>query len=533
MDFGIVLLKVVRGLMAFLVFSLLIVSSLTAYAGGRHSPELRGRSAEIQEAPEVLTSWLNSIGREDLSVLLGKVLAEDNRTLVSSVLRTVQDLMFSGSPASLFVGAKHLIALRLLNGSEDLSIGVKDLSQLLFYTTLYLNSTGYTTLSGVLLKVLSGLVSYGDHSDLSYFMLYLTRGETLPNVSEGLRSSLRLQILNFLDYVELGEFKKAVELGVNTSHTDSLVIGSYMYVVASIYLKHVPTVNPVTSSQSSDSGVVLRVLEIIERMNLTTTVSEILRRIPAEELWAVLNKLNILNNLEGVDEGMLVEEINKYLVERHFDDTLETGLLPRPWSTSTTVVSVEPLVEGRDSTFSYRLTNELKTLMNLVASKTSLEALRKSSIISGGTPSKSSMLIDSSATFYDTVFIVVISFTLTLGVVPLAIRFGRTRRIPVTSTASIEFPRDENMINSVAVMSFWRVVSKLTSRLEMHVGRHETHRELKTRIVEKAGRAMNEGFTELMDMLTQYYELVRFGNMCEDEVVKSEVRRIEESILKE
>lgn len=533
MNVGITFHKVAEGLAAFLIVSLLIATPITSYAEPRHSPELHGRSAEIQEAPEALISWVSSLGREDLGISLREALDTNNQTLVRSALKSIQNLIFSDSPTSLFVGVKHLTALKLLNWSDDLSVSTKDFSRLLYYVTLHLNKTDYTALSKALLTVLSGVVSYGDHSKLSYFMLYLARDEVIPNVSEGLRSSLRLQILKFLDYIESGELKKAVEVGVNTSYSNSLIIGSYMYVVASIYSKYTPPANPTSGLQDSSKGVEVasRVLEIIERMNLTTTLAEILKRIPAEDLWAALNKLNILNTLDVLDEEVLVGEISKYLMEQRLETPPEAGLPLRPWGSGTTVVKVETTAGGQGSSPSYRLTNELNTLMNLAAAKAALEVRQKSS----GTSEtlQSSILSDSPAGLYGPAFITILSFMLVLSMVLFAVKLGKAFRMPAPTIGTTEPLHVEAVINSTVVKIFWRVINELANRLDVRVEKHETHREIKTKIIEKAIQVVSRELPELLNLLTQYYELVRFGNVCEDEVMRSEARRVEESILKE
>lgn len=511
-----------------LVLFLVLTGFTVVYAESRHSPELLDRSLEIQRAPEVLGSWLSNVGKEDLNELLRNATSEGNSTLTQSLVKSVYAFINADSLAPLLVGARQLLALKTLNNTEDLAISAGDLRWLLYHSTLHLNNTGYHSLSSTLLKVLSGLVSYGDHNELSYFIIYLMKEGSLSNVSQELISELRRQTLLFLSYVDSGDFKRAAEVGVNASRTTSLVIGSYMYVIASTYENHVRLSRPDADSQSAGNVLTTpsQLLEFIEHLNISVDVMEVLRRLPPDELERIINRLEPLTDLN--DEYVL-EEISRYVMEREYYLSQTTGPLFKQSSPMTVVT----WVDSADSDHVYKLSNQLNTLMGLVSVVSAFNSGQEGSLTEGMSFPKPIALAGRPTNPYEALFVIAVVVSLTVGILPLLKYVRRGVRSLRASSAVAGPVYDEDSIKSEVVRAFWRVVRALASSLEVKIERYETHRELKSKIIRKLDLTVGSRPASLLTELAHRYELVRFGNVSEDEGMRSDVRRLERLLLKE
>ncbi|MEM1604387.1 MAG: hypothetical protein QXL29_05900 [Zestosphaera sp.] len=506
------------------VLFLVLPVFLSLVVEARHSPELQSRSRELFEAPKVLTEWLSEVGRDDLRVLLDEAVSTSNYSLMKSVVSRVFEYLGSDYPVTLLVGGKHLIALKILNKSDDLSVSDRDLGWLLYHATKVLNKTDYSSLSNVLLVILSGLVVYGDHNELSYFMVYLMREPTASVVSEDLRNELRLQILKFLDYVESGAFKDAADLSVNVSYSTSILLGSCMYLIATSYSKYASLGKLPGGSYDtalSNSTVIKELLEYLMRANVSSPLIDILKRLPPEDLNRLLSDIN---RLEEIDEEILVEEVSRYVRERRY----EAPAISSGSKTSSVVVKVFTVVSGgKSSEISYRLSSELSPLMYVISSTPTFSSSSGDSGITQGASPPS--LRATSSGPYTFLFVAASSFIASLlfflkffpaGRRDLVSGVSRAGPVPQVGTATVPY----------VVRAFWPVVEGLCKLFKVSLGRHETHREVMSKLLPKIRVFAGEDFTKLFSELTKYYELVRFGNVCEDEVMVSVARRVEEHV---
>jgi len=509
------------GLALFLV--LLVFPSFVAEA--RHSPELQVRSRELLEAPEVLAEWLSRVGREDLRVLLEEAVSTNNHTLMKYVVTRVFEYLASDSPVTLFVGGKQLMTLKILNKSDDLSVGSRDLGWLLYHATRSLNKTDYSSLSNMLLVVLSGLVSYGDHNELAYFMIYLMSEPSVKVVSEDLRSELRLQILRFLDYIELRDFRKAADLGVNVSYSTSMLLGSCMYLIATSYAEYesLSKLGGSGSSNSTSSLVINEVVESLMRANVSSSLIEVLKKLPPEDLSRLLNDLN---RFEEIDEESLVEEISKYVRERRYNVRAASS---GSKTSSPIVVRVFTAVSGREvsSEISYSLSSKLGSLMYLVSSIPAF--------LSGpSTPEitqEAGLHPPSRATSGSYVVLLLLVISSSGAALLIFLKFFPASKPDLVGEVSGVKPAPQSAaIASYVVSAFWSVVGFLCRFFEVSLGKHETHREIMAKLVPKIRVFAGEESARLFSDLTKYYELVRFGNVREDEVMVFVARRVEERV---
>lgn len=508
-----------RMLTSALILFLVLLSFSSLVVGARHSPDLQSKSRELLEAPVVLADWLSKVGRDDLRVLLDEAVSTGNYTLMKIVASRVFEYLASDYPVTLFVGGKHLMSLKLLNRSDDLSVSSRDLGWLLYHATRSLNKTDYSSLSSMLLTILSGFVTYGDHNELSYFMIYLMREPTLGVISEDLRDELRLQILKFLDYVESGAFREAANLGVNVSYSTSVLLGSCMYLIASSYAKYVST-NELPNNTLSDSAIVSEILEHLMKSNISSSLIEILKRLPPEDLNRLLNDINIL---EGIDEEILIEEVSKYVREKRYNTSL-TGSGSR---TSSIVVKVFTVTgSGKDLEISYSFSHELSSLMYLISSTPTFFS---GSGTSRNTQDASLSLSRGVASGpYTFLLLATSSFIISLL---LLLRFFPTRERDLVSEVSRvrPVPQARTPVPYV-VVAFWNVVESLCRLFKVSLGMHETHREIMAKLTPKIKVFAGEDSVKLFNDLTKYYELVRFGNVREDEVMESVAKRVEEHV---
>ncbi len=508
-----------------LVIFLVLFSIFSPVAEARHSPELQSKSQELLEAPKVLSEWLSRIGRDDLRALLEEAISTNNQTLMKLVVAQVYEYLAGDYPAAFFVGGKQIVALKILNKSDDLSVNNDDLGWLLYHATRSLNMTDYSTLSNVLLVILSGFVSYGDHNQLSYFMIYLMREPKVKVVSEDLRNELRLQILKFLDYVESGDFKKASDFGVDVSYNTSMLIGSCMYLIASSYSKYASSSKLLGGSGNAlgNSTIISEVLESLLRANVSSPLIEIIKRLPPEDLSKLLNDLN---RLEEVNEEILIEEINKYVREKRYNTSITS---PEP-RTSSLVVRVFTAISSKESSeIAYRFSSELSSLMYLVSSK---PVFLSSSSFSGPSqgmspPSVRGVISGSYAS------LILVIFTSSAASIILLLRFFPvSRRDLVSRVPHVKQAPSTKTITSYVVRAFWSAVGGLCKFFEVSLGKHETHREIAVKLLPKIKVFAGEDLAKSFNDLTKYYELVRFGNLSEDEVMVSVARQVEERILK-
>ncbi len=508
-----------------LILFLVLFSVFNPVAEARHSPDLQSKSQELLEAPKVLSEWLSRVGRDDLRALLEEAITTNNQTLMKLVVAQVYAYLASDYPVTFFAGGKHLMALKILNKSDDLTVNNNDLGWLLYHATRSLNMSDYSTLSNVLLVILSGFVSYGDHNQLSYFMVYLMREPKVRVVSEDLRDELRLQILKFLDYVEARDFKKASDFGVNVSYTTSMLIGSCMYLIASSYAKYASLSKLFGGSGNTlvNSTIISEVLETLLRVNVSGPLIEIIKRLPPEDLNKLLSDLN---RLEEIDEEILIEEINKYVREKRYNTSI-TGLESR---TSSLVVRVFTAVSNKDSSeITYRFSSELNSLMYLISSKPVF-------LGSSGFPEPSQGVGPPSARevipgSYTPLLLVI--FASTVASIILLLRFSSiSRRDLVSRVPHVKQAPPTKTITSYVVRTFWTVVGSLCKFFEISLGKHETHREIAVKLLPKIRAFAGEDLAKSFNDLTKYYELVRFGNLGEDEVMVSVARQVEERVLK-
>lgn len=509
-----------RVLASALVLFLVLSGFLGLVVEARHSPELQSRSRELFEAPRILAEWLSRVGRDDLRVLLDEAVSTSNYSLMKLVISSVLEYLTSDYPVTLLVGGRHLIALKTLNKSDDLSVGGRDLGWLLYYATRSLNKTDYSSLSNVLLVVLSGFVVYGDHNELSYFMVYLMREPTVSVVSEDLRSELRLQILKFLDYVESGAFRDAADLSVNVSYSTSILLGSCMYLIATSYAKYA-SLGRLPGSVLSNSTIINELLEHLIRANVSSSLVDILKRLPPEDLNRLLNDIN---RLEEIDEEVLMEEVSRYVRERRY----EVPATSSGSKTSSMVVKVFTAVGGEKSLeISYRLSSELSPLMYVISSTPTFLSGSGPSGLTQDVSLSSSRAISSGP--YTLLVVVASSFVASLlfflkffpvGGHDLVSGVSRVGPVPQAEATAVPY----------VVRVFWPVTESLCRLFKVSLGRHETHREVASRLVPKIRVFVGEDFVKLLSELTKYYELVRFGNVREDEVMVSVARRVEESV---
>jgi DNA-binding Lrp family transcriptional regulator len=508
-----------------LILFLVLLSVLSPVAEARHSPDLQSKSQELLEAPKVLSEWLSRVGREDLKALLEEAISTNNQTLMKLVVTRVYEYLASDNPVAFFVGGKHVMALKILNKSDDLTVNNDDLGWLLYHATRSLNMTDYSTLSNVLLVILSGFVSYGDHNELSYFMIYLMREPKVRVVSEDLRNELRLQILKFLDYVEAGDFKKAADFGVNVSYTTSMLIGSCMYLIASSYAKYASLSKLLGGSGNvlGNSTIISEVLETLLRANVSGPLIEIIKRLPPEDLNRLLNDLN---RLEEVDEEVLVEEINKYVRERRYNMSITS---PEPRTSSLVVRVFTAVSSEKGSEITYRFSSELSSLMYLISSKPAF-------LSSSGFPEPSQGVSPPPARgvmlgSYAPLLLVI--FASSAASIILLLKFSSvSRRDLVSRVPHVKQAPPTEAVTSYVVRAFWSVVESLCRFFEVSLGKHETHREIAVKLLPKIKVLAGEELTKLFNDLTKYYELVRFGNLSEDEVMVSVAKRVEEHVLK-
>lgn len=511
-----------------LASTLVFLSVLTAFLGSvveaRHSPELQGRSRELFEAPRILAEWLSRVGRDDLRALLDEAVSTGNYSLMELVISRVSEYLTSDYPVALLVGGKHLIALKILNKSDDLSVSGEDLGWLLYYATRSLNKTDYFPLSNLLLVVLSGLVVYGDHNELSYFMVYLMRERTASVASEDLRSELRFQILKFLDYVESRAFRDAADFSVNVSYSTSILLGSCMYLIATSYARYA-SLGRLPGGDSDDtlnnSTIMNELFEHLIRANVSSSLIEIFKRLPPEDLNRLLNDMN---RLEEINEEVLIEEVSRYVRERKREIPATTS----GSKTSSTVVKVFTADgDERSLEISYRLSSELSPLMYVISIKPTFSSGSGASGLTQGASLSSSRA--SSSGPYTSLLVVVSSFAASLLFLlkffPVSER-GLVSGVPRARPA----PQAKNADVPYVVRVFWPVVESLCGLLKVSLGKHETHREITSKLMPKIRVFAGKDFTRLLSELTRYYELVRFGNVREDEVMVSVARRVEEDV---
>ena len=512
-----------RVLILALVLFLFLSSLLNPIVKARHSPDLQTKSRELLEAPKVLAEWLSRVGRDDLRVLLDEAASTNNHTLMKLVITRVLEYLRSDYPVTLFVGGKHLMSLKILNMSSDLTVGSNDLGWLLYYVTRSLNKTGYSSLSNMLLVILSGFVTYGDHNELSYFMIYLMKEPSVKAVSEDLRNELRVQILKFLDYVDSGAYKEAIDFSINVSYSTSMLLGSCMYLIATSYSKYVSSSKLPGGSLSNSSSVLIinEVIESLTKANVSSLLIEILKKLPPEDLNRLLEDIN---KLEGIDEEILIEEISKYVREKRYNATI----IPSSPKTSSITVRVFTAVGGGESSeVPYRFSSELGSLMYLISST---PAFVISSSNSGFTQEASLSSSGWVASGPYVPLLLVISLSSVVGLLFL-FRFFHSVKLGLVSVEPQAKPVPQSRtISSYVVRVFWPIIESLCSFFEVSLGRYETHREVTAKLVPKIRVFAGEDAVKLFSDLTKYYELVRFGNVREDEVMVFVAKRVEEYV---
>ncbi len=506
----------------------------------RHSPELIKKALIIESSAKTLKEWLENVGYRNLSLIIDEALKNEDLSALNAVAKqTLKLYTLNGSGVlPLFVGGKHLISAKVLSGLNTSIIKFSDYLILVNVLANNLNLTGNQVFARLILNILDA--SEDLNSDvLIQFMLLISDDRLTQFVSQNFRKSLRQDILNFLDLTDMRDGEKALKLSVDVAYNKSLIIGSLMFVIA----KNIKPYNYVwqTPSQQLQSSKtdVRKILKDLNLTNLSEEVLKILSRLPPEVVEELLKNPNLLKIL--TNEDLLLNELNNYLSEDLLSRRyLNVSTQRNESKTYTTViVNINPLhsgvgdmvlSEGFNHTIFQKIAPLLENISKLGPTTKVFESgLSKSYAevvaFNNKPPSVSEVLTPS-----------LLLIMPALASIALVFKY-------LTSSLSLKSFKDETLVRTKSVVvgnfsevvrTFWDVIDTLTRKLGMIIEDHETHREIRDRVVKEL-KARGFGGSDLItdvNKFTLYYELIRFAQREESEEVVKAVKKIGERLKK-
>ncbi|PUA32509.1 MAG: hypothetical protein B7O98_07610 [Zestosphaera tikiterensis] len=531
-----------------LIIAVLIASTtpvaLASNVETRHSLELVKKALIIETSAKILKEWLESVGYYNLSLTIDEALKNEDLNTLNTIAKHILKLYVSNNSGvlPLFIGGKHLISAKVLSGLNTSTVRFSDYLILVNVLANNLNLSGNQAFAKLLLNILD---LSGDLSSdvLIQFILLISDDRLTRSVSQDLRKSLRQDILNFLDLVDMKHGEKALKLSMDVSYNKSLIIGSLMFIIAGNvkplynYLWQTPQQQPQASKKDVE-----KLLKDLNLTGLSEEVLEILSRLPPEVVEELLKNPNMLEIL--MNEDLLLNELHDYLSEdllsRRYLNVSTQRNESRPYTTvliNSGVLYNENLEDlTLSDEFGYAILQKIAPLLENINKlgptiKTFENYSSKPYVevgIIGGKPSIT--------TAFEGLTPVILLIAPAIASIALIFRY-------LTSNLNLKgfkggissrnrFVVMENL--SEVIKTFWEVVDSLAHKLGIVVEDHETHREIKNRIVDKLkvkGFRHSDLIADI-DRITLYYELIRFARREENGEVIETVKRIGEKLKK-